>query len=516
MHRKPAAAAAAVPSDTSAPDPAVDGDGDGYSTVIFRDPFHNFATSALELSDSLDGDAAYSTVIVRQPATAAAASHDARDSLRPDPIEIPVSPNSAASAATPSVLFFYSSSTSDASSPASVLVSFAPEATDPFASPVCVEPYHPALPQAAAAPSSPPLSPVLCHTPSAASGDQPENSEQLADVSHAVAFVQNRRNLGTGKGKSRSISDPHSSVSANAHSTAPRKRSSTSGVQQQGLSLGRCLHPFFRALSVRPPPVVLTPRCVACRFGSISSACCEVNLDQRGLTESDIHDIAPVLLALSCLQSLKLSKNALGDAHMAALASVLRALPALQLMDLSDNCIGDAGAVAIARALASSISITNLDLSNNRIGDAGAAAIESCLFTNHSLVQLELLGNPIGAAAASGIGQALRVNRTIARSYSANSEGGSTLFLRAVREREEVIGLSGAVMAQQKEQLAAAEKEIAALREQLRSQRKASMDMAAELDRDLKSAMEDAKRQRLLVEELEGRLAQKGCGCCMM
>ncbi len=238
MHRKPAAAAAAVdvPSNISAPEAAADGEGDGYSTVIFRNPLHNFSTSAL--TDSLDGDTAYSTVIVRQPAIAVAAAHDARDSHRPDPIEIPVSPNSA-SAAIPSPLLCYSSSASDASSPASVLVSFAPETTDPFASPIGASPCDPALPQAAPAPSSPLLSPVSSHTPPAATGKQPENSEQLAAVSHAVAFAHNRRNFGAGKGKSRSISDPHSSVSADLYSTAPRKRSSTSGAQQQGLSLGR-------------------------------------------------------------------------------------------------------------------------------------------------------------------------------------------------------------------------------------------------------------------------------------
>lgn len=242
----------------------------------------------------------------------------------------------------------------------------------------------------------------------------------------------------------------------------------------------------------------------------------EVNLDQRSVTQQDIQDIAPVLLVLSSLQSLKLSKNSLDDSHMAALAPVLRAHVSLQFMDLSDNCIGDSGAVAIAHALAGGINITNLDLSNNRIGDAGAAAIESCLFSNHSLVQLELLGNPISAAAASGIGQALRVNRTIARSYSTDSEGGGTLFLRAVKEREEVIGLSDAVMTLQRNQLEAAEKEIASLREQLRSQIKASMQMSEEQDRYLKSAVEDAKRHKSRAEELEGRLAQKGCGCCMM
>jgi hypothetical protein len=195
---------------------------------------------------------------------------------------------------------------------------------------------------------------------------------------------------------------------------------------------------------------------------------------------------------------------------------VLQAHSTLQSIDLSANYIGDSGAVAIAQALSSSISITNLDLTNNCIGDSGAAAIERCLLSNHSLVQLELLGNPISAAAANGIGQALRVNRTIARSYSSDSEGGSALLLRAVQEREEVIGASDEVMALQREQLVAAENEIAALREQLRAQRKASDAMAADYDHQLKSAVEDAKRQRQILQEMEGRLSKNGCGCCVM
>ena len=234
------------------------------------------------------------------------------------------------------------------------------------------------------------------------------------------------------------------------------------------------------------------------------------------MSRSDIEEIVPVLLSLPHLQSLKLSNNNLGDALMTALAPVLQAHSALQLMDLSANGIGDSGAVAIARALAGSSSITSLDLSNNCIGDVGAAAIESCLSSNHSLVQLELLGNPITAAAASGIGQALRVNRTIARSYSSDAHGGAAVLLRAVQEREEIIGLTDAVMTQQQEQLVLANQEIAALNQRLRAQEKASEAMADDYDRQLKKSVADAERQRQLVRELEGRLGQKGCGCCTM
>ena len=132
-------------------------------------------------------------------------------------------------------------------------------------------------------------------------------------------------------------------------------------------------------------------------------------------------------------------------------------------------------------------------------------------------MQLELLGNPISAAAASGVGQALRVNRTIARSYSTDSEGGGALLARAVREQEEVAGLTDAVMTQQRELLAAAVQEIAKLREELSELKKAADARAAGQDQSLKSAFEDAKRQRQLVQELESTLAQqKGCGCSMM
>ena len=258
------------------------------------------------------------------------------------------------------------------------------------------------------------------------------------------------------------------------------------------------------------------PQRCPCRFGAISSGCSEVNLDQRGVTQRDVEDIVPVLLALPHLQSLKLSKNCLGDAPMTALAPVLQAHSALQLMDLSANDIGDSGAVAIARALAGSSSITSLDLSNNFIGDIGAAAIESCLSSNHSLVQLELLGNPISVTAASGIGQALRVNRTIARSYASDTLGGTAVLLRAVQEREEIIGLTGAVMTQQKEQLVLANEEIAVLHERLRAQQKATQAMGDDYDRQLKQAVADAERERQRARELQGRLGEKQCGCCTM
>jgi hypothetical protein len=334
-----------------------------------------------------------------------------------------------------------------------------------------------------------------------------------------VAFAHNRRNKPV---RGRVASESGGGVSLEQYNTVNRNRSkSGSSVQQHGVLLGRCLPQLSELLLCLSSrfffACCLMPRPSSFRFGLISGACLEVNLDQRGVSENDLREIAPVLLALTSLQSLKLSKNSLGDSAVLSLAPVLQAHVALKLMDLSENGISDFGAVTIARALESSVSISSLDLSNNCIGDAGASAIEICLLKNHSLVQLELLGNPISAAAASGVGQALRVNRTIARSYSTDSEGGGALLARAVKEQEEVIGLSDAVMTQQRELLAAAVQEIAKLREELSELKKAADARAADQDQSLRSAFEDARRQRQLVQELESTLAQqRGCGCSMM
>ena len=222
VHRKPAAATALdVRRSDSTSEAVADADDEGYSTVIFRNPP---STSApLSVLDA-DGDAAYGTVIVRQPAAAVAGAPAPN---RPASLEIPVSPNSTVSHST--------FSASPASSPTSVLVSFAPETTQPFGSPLSSD-SPTASPQSEEAPLPSSSSPHVAH----ASDPPPceHSSEDHAAASYAVAFAHNRRKNFIAS-KSRSLSDPVGGVVVDPFSAASRKRSSLSGTQQQGVSLGR-------------------------------------------------------------------------------------------------------------------------------------------------------------------------------------------------------------------------------------------------------------------------------------
>ncbi len=242
VHRKPAAPAAVdVRRGDSVTEAAADGEDEGYSTVIFRNPSSNFPSSALDMDGtfSSDSDAAYGTVIVRNPPSVVAAAHA---SSRPASLEIPATPDSAALDPT-----FSSSAVSPASSPTSVLVSFAPEATQAFGSPLSSDTPTSALAVEAVLPSSSPFAPhTAASSPASDEGagtrgdkGRSDSSEEHAAASYAVAFAQNRRNY-FNTSKSRAVSDPFGGVvAADPFSTSRRKRLSVSGMMQQGLPLGR-------------------------------------------------------------------------------------------------------------------------------------------------------------------------------------------------------------------------------------------------------------------------------------
>jgi hypothetical protein len=220
VHRKPAAARAADAHASDA-EVAADGDSEGYSTVIFRNPPTNFSSSAQDPADSLDGDAGFGTVIVRRPAAAVAGI---QDHIRLAPLEIPVSPNSVASPTSPSTI--------SPSSPGSVLVSFAPESTGPLSTPLSSRSPPVTDGTRAALPSS--SSPFASLSSLPSSHGTPE---QLDAVSHAVAFAQYRRN---NPGRGRNASESGGGVSLEQFNTVNRRRSqSGSSVQQHGVLLGR-------------------------------------------------------------------------------------------------------------------------------------------------------------------------------------------------------------------------------------------------------------------------------------
>lgn len=85
-----------------------------------------------------------------------------------------------------------------------------------------------------------------------------------------------------------------------------------------------------------------------------------------------------------------------------SLAGALRThASSINSLKLSRNCIGDAGVVQLAAALRVTSSLTSLSLAYNGVGDAGAAALSHALRVNTSLLHLDLAHNRVRAAAAA-------------------------------------------------------------------------------------------------------------------
>lgn len=79
------------------------------------------------------------------------------------------------------------------------------------------------------------------------------------------------------------------------------------------------------------------------------------------------------------LDTLLLSKNALGDAGASALVAGLLSIGAPTSLSLADCRIGDEGGRALAEALRAGESLTELSLQNNQIGDAVCAVAPFCI-----------------------------------------------------------------------------------------------------------------------------------------
>jgi hypothetical protein len=233
VHRRPAAAVALDFSGRhSGSHAAAEQDDEGYSTVIFR----NIQTStsdcsALATGTISDCDTAYDTVIVRQPSSSAVAAAleveqesrsicsapSAQDPNRPAALQIPVSPHSA-------------SSLSPTFSPASVLISFEPQTTELFASPLSTA--SPGSSASVPCPSTPPCEP---DTPGSKLEPRIESEEQAA-VLHAVAFAHNRRDLNA----LRRLSESNVDIAVESKKVC-RVRRSASDAALQGVNLGRWL-----------------------------------------------------------------------------------------------------------------------------------------------------------------------------------------------------------------------------------------------------------------------------------
>lgn len=116
------------------------------------------------------------------------------------------------------------------------------------------------------------------------------------------------------------------------------------------------------------------------------------------------------LNSLSCLNSLILHGNDLGDVGVKSLVSYMSNNNSLESLSLESNGIGDIGAEAIGRCLLRNEALKELFLSDNEIGNAGAESLAAGLLNNSSLSRLSIYSNNIGDLGAAHFALALNNN----------------------------------------------------------------------------------------------------------
>lgn len=118
------------------------------------------------------------------------------------------------------------------------------------------------------------------------------------------------------------------------------------------------------------------------RLGNNDPTLTCIKLNVRGWRRYNYADITKLIQALAtntCLTTLVLAGNQIGDEGAKALARALVTNTCLATLDLAGNLIGDEGAEALARVLVTNTCLTTLDLADNLISDKGAKALGRAL-----------------------------------------------------------------------------------------------------------------------------------------
>jgi Leucine Rich repeat len=136
----------------------------------------------------------------------------------------------------------------------------------------------------------------------------------------------------------------------------------------------------------------------------------ELVLDQNGIEEDGVKELAEALKDNVRLERLRLAENKIATAGALELAVLLTRNMTVSFLDLQRTGIDDMGAIAIASLIATNTTITGLDLRNNEIGDEGAEAIERFLSRNSKLSFLAMDGNRIPQARLDDIARLTEAN----------------------------------------------------------------------------------------------------------
>jgi hypothetical protein len=125
------------------------------------------------------------------------------------------------------------------------------------------------------------------------------------------------------------------------------------------------------------------------------TSCTAVLLDQSGMDDSHVAELAEHLERNRELKVVSLASNSIGADGARALAWALERNPAITSLHLDHNFIGDEGARALARVVEKTSTITTLNLVGNSIGDDGARALAAALETKGPKMTLYLDHNSI-------------------------------------------------------------------------------------------------------------------------
>ena len=123
-----------------------------------------------------------------------------------------------------------------------------------------------------------------------------------------------------------------------------------------------------------------------------------LDISGNGLTSSLVEDLSHSLRYNNYISLLALGSNYIGDEGVIHLSSTLRVNKTITSLYLRDNMITNVGAKAIAAALKKNTVLRKLDLSMNDISDKGASDLCNAFYIKNTLKTLFIGFNPISFA----------------------------------------------------------------------------------------------------------------------
>ncbi|XP_068721143.1 NLR family CARD domain-containing protein 3-like [Montipora capricornis] len=138
-----------------------------------------------------------------------------------------------------------------------------------------------------------------------------------------------------------------------------------------------------------------------------------LKLSFNGIGNSVAKSLSEALKVNTCLTTLDLKWNKIDAAGAESLSEALKVNTSVTTLNLSFNRIGNSVAKSLSEALKVNTALTTLDLSFNKIDDSGAESLSEALKDNTSLTTLDLRCNEIGDSGAESLFEALKVNKCL-------------------------------------------------------------------------------------------------------